>query len=100
MRKLREPESAEVRRSLRTLRRAVFCAVGGAEARLEGFEKVIGVEMGLELCGDDAFKGFGEEGEVGDWAVVTEGGGVETRFLEGGGDSSRFEGRGDRSMGQ
>ena len=77
-----------------------FCALEGAEARLEGFKKVIGVEMGLELCGDDAFKGFGEEGEVGDWAVVTEGGGVETRFLEGGGDSSRFEGRGDRSMGQ
>ena len=77
-----------------------FCAVEGAEARLEGFKKVIGVEMGLELCGDDAFKGFGEEGEVGDWAVVTEGGGVETRFLEGGGDSSRFEGRGDSSMGQ
>ena len=47
---------AEVRGSLRTLRRRCLCC-GGADARLEGFAEVIGVEMGLELCGDDAFKG-------------------------------------------
>ena len=41
----------------------------GEEARSEGFKEVIDVEMGLELCGDDAFKDFGEKGEVGDWAV-------------------------------
>ena len=53
-----------------------FCGVEWAETRLEGFKEVIGVQVSLELCSDKAFQGFGEEGEVGDGPVVTEGGGV------------------------
>ena len=43
---------------------------------------------------------FGDEGEVGDGPVVVGGGGVETRFLEDGGDGSQFESRGDSASGQ
>ena len=53
-----------------------FSGVEWAETRLEGFKEVIGVQVSLELCSDKAFQGFGEEGEVGDGPVVTEGGGV------------------------
>jgi len=30
-----------------------------AESRLEGFIEVVGMEMGVELGGNDAFQGFG-----------------------------------------
>ena len=59
--------------SLRTLRSAVSVVLW-AKTGLEGFKLVIGVQVGLELCGDEVFQGFGEEGEVGDWAVVIEAG--------------------------
>lgn len=56
-----------------------LCAVEGAKARLEGFKQVVGMQVGLELGGDEAFEGFGEEAEVGDRAVMIETGGVQTR---------------------
>lgn len=43
---------------------------------MEEFIQVVGLEVGMELGGDDAFQGFGE---VGDGAVVG-----EVRWVKGG----------------
>ena len=56
--------------------------------------------MGFNLRGNCSFQYFRDEGEVGDGTVVVGGVGVETRFLEDGGDGSQFEGRGDKTRGQ
>ena len=46
------------------------------------------------------FQGFRQKVEVGYWAVVVEGGGIQTRFFKDWGDSGIFEGRRDSSKGQ
>ena len=70
-----------------------------AESRLEGFVEVIGLEMGVELGGNDAFKGFGEEREVGVGAVVGEVGWVQGGLFEDGGDGGEFVGSGKVTKG-
>ena len=67
---------------------------------MEGFIEVIVVKVGFELGGNGTFEYFGEKWEIGDGTVVVGGVGVETRFLEDGGDGSQFEGRRDRTRGQ
>ena len=54
---LRAPESAEVRRSLVTLTRAVL-VVKWAESRLEGFIEVIGLEMWCGVGRRRCVRGF------------------------------------------
>ena len=44
----------------------------------------------MELGGDNAFKCFGKERQVGDGAVIGEVGGVEGGFFEDGGDGGQF----------
>ena len=46
------------------------CAVGGAETRLEFFIQIIEFKMVVELNGNNSFKSFGDEGEVGDGSVI------------------------------
>ena len=70
-----------------------------AESRLEGFEEVVGLEMGVELSGDDAFQGFGEEREVGDGAVVREVGWVQGGLFEDGSDGGEFVDSGEVTKG-
>ena len=53
----------------------------------------------MELGGDDAFKGFGEEREVGDGAVVGEVGWVQGGLFEDGGDGGEFVGSGKVTKG-
>ena len=72
----------------------------GTEARLKGFVEVVGVEVGVKLGGNDALKGFGEEWQVGDGAVVGEVGRVKGGLFEDGGDGGEFVDRGDVTLGE
>ena len=47
-----------------------LCAVGGAETGLEFFIQIIEFKMVVELNGNNSFKSFGDEGEVGDGSVI------------------------------
>lgn len=61
-----------------------FCAVTWAETGLKWFERVIGGEVGVELCGDSTFQYFRQKGEVGDGPEVAHGVRLECRFFEDG----------------
>lgn len=70
-----------------------------AETRLEGFEEVVGLEVGMELGGDDAFQCFGEEWQVRDGAVVGEVSWVKAGLFKDRGDGGKFVDGGDMAMG-
>ena len=70
-----------------------------AETRLEGFKEIVGLEVGVELGGDDAFKCFGEEWQVRDGAIVGEVSWVEGGLFEDRGDGGKFVGRRNMAMG-
>lgn len=74
--------------------------MGGTETRLEEFIQVVGLEVGMELGGDDAFQGFGEEWQVGDGAVVGEVRWVKGGLFEDGGDGGMFVDSGEVTEGQ
>ena len=72
----------------------------GAETGLKGFIEVVGIEVGLELCGDYSLEGFRDEGEVGDGAVVVQVSWVGAGFFDDGGDCGHFKSGGDCSRGE